>query len=133
MSCVSSRLLKLPLFLAVGLITGCVAALTPPLGAAQMVGAVVAGSVSTIQRTPLDAAYSLVTGRDCSMVRLDQGKTYCRPVEPPPDAPPYCTRSLGVADCWQDPAAVLNVGPDMADGPRELTKPQEENRTRRWP
>jgi len=124
---------KLPLLLPLVALTGCIEALTPPMGVAQAVGAVTVGSISTIQRTPIDAAYSLVTGKDCSVVRLDQGKTYCRPVEPLPDAIPYCTRSLGVADCWQDPAAVLNVGPSLADGPITLTKAQEEHRTRSWP
>jgi hypothetical protein len=94
-----------------------------------MVGAT-AGSVAVIQRTPVDAVYSLVTGKDCSAVRLDQGKSYCRPMEPPPPAQPYCTRSLGVADCWADPAG---EPPQQADGPSALTPAQEANRTRRWP
>jgi hypothetical protein len=90
-------------------------------------------SVATIQRTPLDAVYSLVSGKDCSLVRLDQGKTYCRPVEPPPEAPPFCTRSLGVVDCWQDPPDMPNRPPGVADGPATLTPEQEANRVRRWP
>jgi hypothetical protein len=119
-----------PLLLAL-LLPGC-AALTPMVGA-ELVGAVTVGSVSTIHRTPIDAVYSAVTGKDCSAVRLDQGKTYCRPIEPPPDAQPYCTRSLGVVDCWQNPAAVPNLGPSVADGPHTLTPEQESNRTRTWP
>jgi hypothetical protein len=95
--------------------------------------AVTVGSVAAIGRTPVDAAYSLITGKDCSVVRWDQGKTYCRPTEPPPDAPPYCTRSLGVVDCWKDPAAVPDLGSDVDDGPRTLTPAQEQNRTQRWP
>ena len=67
------------------------------------------------------------------MVRLDQGKSYCRPVEPPPEPPPYCTRSLGVADCWRDPASLPDHPPEMADGPRTLTPAQEADRTRGWP
>ena len=62
------------------------------------------GSIAVIQRSPFDAVYSVLTGKDCSIVRLDQGKSYCRPVEPPPEPQPYCTRSLAVADCWRDPA-----------------------------
>jgi hypothetical protein len=91
---------------------------------------VTAGSVAVIQRTPVDAVVSLATGRDCSAVRLDQGKSYCRPVEPPPPPVPYCTRSLGVADCWADPAG---HPPGLGDGPNTLTPAQEANRTRRWP
>jgi hypothetical protein len=64
---------------------------------------------------------------------MDQGKTYCRPTELLPEALPYCTRSLGVVDCWQDPVAVPNLGPDMAAGPRTLTPAQEKDRTRTWP
>ena len=91
------------------------------------------GSIAAIHRTPEDALYSLVTGKDCSVVRLDQGKSYCRPVEPPPETPPYCTRSLGVVDCWQDPDTVPGDLPGVADGPSGLTPAQEANRTRTWP
>jgi hypothetical protein len=107
---------------------GCTAEQAATVG----VGATV-GSVAVIQRTPIDAVYSAVTGKDCSMVRMEQGKSYCRPVEPPPDAPPYCTRSLGVVDCWRDPASLPDRPPQVADGPNVLTPAQEANRTRRWP
>ena len=113
------------------LLTGC-ETVTPMVGA-ELVGAVTVGSVAVIGRTPIDAAYSAITGKDCSMVRLDQGKTYCRPIEPLPDALPYCTRSLGVVNCWSNPEALPNLPPQVADGPRALTAPQEANRTRAWP
>lgn len=116
----------LPLLLTLLLLSGCVEG-------AEAVAAVTVGSVTIIGRTPIDAAHSLVTGKDCSMVRLDQGKTYCRPIEPPPDPQPYCTRSLAVVDCWMDPAAVPNLGPDVANGPSTLTPAQEADRTRTWP
>jgi hypothetical protein len=90
-------------------------------------------SVTTIQRSPADAVYSLVTGRDCSIVRLDQGKTYCRPVEPEPEPPVYCTRGLGSVNCWSDPATVPGHPRGVADGPAGLTAEQEENRLRTWP
>ena len=101
-----------------------------PVELTTVVGGVTVGSVAVLQRTPFDAAWSLVTGRDCSMVRLEQGKSCCRPVEPEPEAPPYCTRSLGVVDCWADPAG---KPPPVADGPPALTPAQEAHRTRRWP
>jgi hypothetical protein len=90
-------------------------------------------SVSTIQRTPFDALYSLVTGRDCSVVRLDQGKTYCRPVEPEPEPPVFCTRSLGSVDCWKDPETVPGHPRGVAEGPTRLTPEQEADRLRTWP
>ncbi|HYZ23635.1 MAG TPA: hypothetical protein VE690_15920 [Rhodopila sp.] len=92
-----------------------------------------AGSIAAIQRSPPDALFSLLTGQDCSVVRLDQGKGYCRPVEPPPEPPPFCTRSLGVVDCWQDPSRLPGYYTGVADGPMALTAAQEANRTRTWP
>jgi hypothetical protein len=126
------RVMSLLLVLSLVLLSRC-APVTPVDAAIEVVGAVTIGSVATIGRTPLDAAYSMITGKDCSLVRMDQGKTYCRPTELLPATLPYCTRSLGVVDCWQDPAAVPNLGPDMASGPRSLTPAQEKDRTRTWP
>jgi hypothetical protein len=91
------------------------------------------GSIAVIQRSPLDALYSMVSGKDCSIVRWDQGKSYCRPKEPPPETPPYCTRSLGVVDCWRDPAKLPDRPPQVADGPSTLTPAQEADRNRGWP
>ena len=96
----------LPILL--GLLAGC--GITPEQAATVGVGVTV-GSIAVIQRSPLDAVYSAVTGRDCSIVRMEQGKSYYRPIEPPPEAPPYCTRSLGVVDCWRDPAALPDHPP----------------------
>ena len=118
--------LLLPLLLPALVLSGCDAAY-------EGVAAVTVGSIATIHRTPVDAVVSLVTGKDCSAVRLDQNKTYCRPTDPPPDAPPYCTRSLGVVDCWKDPAAMPDIPPEVADGPRALTPAQDADRTHTWP
>jgi hypothetical protein len=101
-----------------------------PLTMATVTVGTVAGSVAVIGRTPIDAVWSLASGRDCSAVRLEQGKGYCRPVEDVPAAQPYCTRSLGVADCWTDPTGRPAA---LEDGPATLTPAQEADRTRRWP
>jgi hypothetical protein len=90
-------------------------------------------TIPVIHRTVPDAVYSLWTGRDCSVVRLDEGKTYCRPLEPPPEPPAFCTRSLGSVDCWLDPATVPGHPRGVADGPSGLTAEQEANRLRTWP
>jgi len=99
--------------------------------ATTMVGVTV-GSVAVIQRSPVDAVYSLVTGRDCSVVRLDEGKSYCRPVDPPPEIQPFCTRSLAGVDCWQDPTTVPGHPRPVGDSPTP-TPEQEAYRLRRWP
>ena len=112
--------------------------LPPLLCACDPAGAGVAtaiglGSVAVIGRTPVDAAVSVASGRDCSVVRLDRGQSYCRPEEPPPPPQPYCTRSLGAVDCWRAPPLALPMPRGVADGRTALTEAQEAHRTRRWP
>ena len=92
-----------------------------------------AAALPVFGRTVPDIAVSAVTGKDCSLVRLEQGKAYCKPVEPPPAPPPVCTRSLGTVDCWANPDVFGPGLTEVADGPRTLTPAQEANRTRRWP
>jgi hypothetical protein len=90
-------------------------------------------SIAIIHRSPFDAAYSLITGRDCSIVWLDENKPYCRPEEPAPPPQRYCTRSLGAVDCWAGTKETTVQQQPVADGPQTLTAEQEANRTRTWP
>jgi hypothetical protein len=118
---------------AAALLAGC--GLPPPMTPIAAVGvaaAVTAGSIAVIGRSPLDALYSLITGRDCSIVRLDDGKSYCRPVDPPPEKPPFCTRSLATANCWADPGTLPGHPTSLADAP-PMTAEQEAYRVRKWP
>lgn len=83
---------------------------------------VTAGSFVMLQRSPVDAVYSLVTGQDCSVLHLERRGEYCRTVEAPAEAP-FCTRSLGRVDCWTEPRP---FGPQqaVADTPvRPATEP----------
>jgi len=73
-----------------------------------------------------------VTGKDCLLVRLDAGKSYCATEERPPESPVVCTRSLGVVDCWRNPRDLGVPYTEVADGPRSLTPAQEAHRTRCW-
>jgi hypothetical protein len=98
-----------------------------------LLGGVSVASVAVLGRTPFDAVYSAATGKDCSLVRMEQGKSYCRPEDPPPPAPVFCTRSLGVVDCWQRPDELPWRQRQVADGPTTLTAEQEAYRTRQWP
>lgn len=90
-------------------------------------------SVATIHRTPPDVAVSLLTGRDCSMVRLDEGKSYCKPKPPLPKPPPYCTQTLGEATCWSDPWKLPDHAPQVAEGPTTLDARQIAAQYGRWP
>jgi hypothetical protein len=93
----------------------------------------VVGSVAVFGRSPPDLVVSLISGKDCSVVRLDEGKSYCRQTEPPPKTPEFCTRSLGAVNCWADPAVLPDRPTQVADGPSTLSAAQEEDRTARWP
>jgi hypothetical protein len=97
------------------------------------VGVVSGASIPIFHRTPIDMVVSAASGRDCSVVNLDKGERYCRPKDRPPETPEFCTRSLGVPDCWDDPSKLLNHPQEIADGPRTLTKDQEADRKKWWP
>jgi hypothetical protein len=102
------------------------------VGAAVMAATGVA-SITIFHRTLVDMVVSVATGRDCSVVNLDRGERYCRPQELPPEPPEFCTRSLGVVDCWANPAKLPGHPREVADGPRTLTAEQEADRTAWWP
>jgi len=116
----------LPPLLALLALAGC----AEPTGA---FAAANAASVVAFQRAIPDLVVSAVSGKDCSVVHWDQGKSYCTPQQPPPAPPPYCTRSLGIVDCWANPQNLPDHPPEVADGPRTLTPAQEKDRTRSWP
>jgi hypothetical protein len=120
-----------PVLICLLLLAGCDT--TPALVATPIIAGVGVGSIPVLGRSPVDAVYSLATNRDCSVVRLDQGKTYCRAIKPAPPPPEFCSRSLGVVDCWADPDALPDHPRGVADGPIALTPAQEANRTRGWP
>ena len=101
--------------------------------AAGVLAAAEAGTIIVADRGMVDVVVSLVSGRDCSIVRLARQETYCAPVEPPPERPPICTRGLGGVDCWVYPPAAVPPYRGLADGRYTLTPAQEASRTARWP
>ena len=79
-----------------------------------------------------DLGVSALSGRDCSVVRLSRRQTYCAPLEGPPLPGPFCTRSLGTVDCWDDPAALPGRYRGVADAPPP-TAAQDRYRRAPWP
>ncbi|MDA8052258.1 MAG: hypothetical protein M0002_20015 [Rhodospirillales bacterium] len=111
-------------------LTACGASWIVPVGAAAGVNLV---SVVVLHRSLFDVIWSFASGRDCSIVRLDRGLSYCKPPEPEPPPLPYCTRTLGWVECWTDPQVFFDPPRQVADGPYKLTPAQEKNRTHGWP
>ena len=114
--------------LAAACLAGCVPAAVVPLTVATL-----GADVAIFHRTLPDLIYSGITGRDCSLVRVDRGDSYCRPTAPPVPPQPYCTRSLAGVDCWAHPELMANVPPQVGQGPHELTPEQDRVRLARWP
>ena len=106
-------------------------ACTPLEGISGFAGAE-AASVVVFGRGVVDIGVSAVTGRDCSIVRLDRRQTYCAPRDTPFDPGPICTRSLGVVDCWSDPADLPPMSHTVGDTPVPNVA-QERYRRARWP
>ena len=116
----SCRLLALPFALVLaGSLGGCV-------GVAA-VGGVEAASVAVFGR-----GVAAITGRDCSIVRLDRRQDYCAPREHIPLAEPFCTRTLGDVQCWQDPEHFASLPHSIIDTPA-VTPDQARQITSRWP
>ena len=101
--------LLLPLALA-ALACGCA-------GAVALAG-VEAASVTVFGRDVVDIGVSAFSGRDCSVVRLDRQQSYCAARDSLPGPPPFCTQTLGQAECWANPAAFAVLPRRLADTPR---------------
>jgi hypothetical protein len=128
----SARILIVLLLTGLNL-AGCGAANVADL---NLAGAVSLAAVPVLGRTLPDAVYSAATGKDCSAVRLEQGKSYCRTPDPPWQAEqaqqPLCSRSLGRIDCWTNPEIFANRPTPVADA-LQPTAEQEAYRARSWP
>jgi hypothetical protein len=90
-------------------------------------------ALTTIHRTIPDAIVSLAFHRDCSLARLDSGKSYCRSPAPLTPPTPYCTQTLGRVTCWSDPQNLPDHAPPVAEGPDRLSRAQLANRNRGGP
>ena len=108
------------------------AACSDPAGVTAALIAVEGTGVTVFGRGIVDVGVSAITGRDCSVVRLDRGQTYCEPRYLGPEEPTFCTRSLGAVDCWTDPAQLPPGVRPVADTPPP-TPQQVDYRQARWP
>jgi hypothetical protein len=112
-----------------------VLALTQALGGcvgAGIAGGIELASVAVFGRDVVDIGVSAVTGRDCSVVRLDRRQPYCTEREGLPGPSQFCTKTLGTVQCWIDPEMFASVPRSLADTP-SVSADQIEQITSRWP
>ena len=67
-------------------------------------------SVMATDKTIPDHITSYSTGKDCSTVRTEQGRTYCREDEPNPMPVAYCYRTLADVSCYAEPDPARQPG-----------------------
>ncbi len=109
--------------------------LTAPLGgcvAAAAVAGAEGASVAVFGRGIADIGVSAITGRDCSIVRLDRGQSYCAARDHLPAPQTFCTRTLGTVQCWADPQALSASAHPLVDTPG-LNQDQIRQINARWP
>ena len=117
--------MRLPTVLLLACLTGCSPAPVVALAAVDL------ATVTVFGRGVVDIGVSAISGRDCSIVRLDKGLSYCAPIDAPVPVP-YCTRSLGRVDCWASPSLLPRPPPGVAETPAS-TAAQDRTRAARWP
>ena len=82
--------------------------------------------------SPPDVVASAISGRNCSIVNVDQGKPYCQALDVPTRPMPICTATLGeVADCWADASVVPAGALALGDAP-PLTAQQQAQAKQGW-
>jgi hypothetical protein len=65
-------------------------------------------SIINTQKTLEDHIVSLVTGKDCSILKASHGEPYCQDIPPPVptiERTTYCYKSLAKAVCYDQPLA----------------------------
>lgn len=67
-------------------------------------------SVMATDKTIPDHIVSYRSGKDCSTVRTEQGRTYCREDEPNPQPVAYCYRSIADVTCYAEPDPARQPG-----------------------
>lgn len=82
-------------------------------------------SLMTTDKTLPDQLISLAARKDCSILRRQRGRTYCREDEPNPAPNVYCFHTLGRAECFSKPV-------DPTASRREVIGQNDHNFARRW-
>lgn len=101
--------------------------LLAPLGGCAGLGVMAgadAATISILGKGLVDTGVSAITGRDCSVARLDRRQSYCKPPDPVASTA-FCTRTLGSIECWDDPD-------NLPDRPKSITDTPAPKPAPRW-
>jgi hypothetical protein len=88
------------------------------LSYAMIEGAVVANT----QKTMPDHVISAASGKDCSVVRLQNDQTYCVEDQVHPEPAVYCYRELGGVTCYDRPDPREPAGAKVGDNTHNYVK-----------
>src|SRR5512147_2007345 len=91
------------------------------MGGGGCVAALGAGSVVATDKTPIDHVVSLVTGKDCSIVRQHRGLTYCVEDEITPPVRVHCYPTIGEVSCYGEPDPFPGHQRELGSGPAVAT------------
>lgn len=96
------------------LLLGACSALYTPIAAVEGISAVGTG------KTFSDQVVSYASGKNCSTVRSNSGRTYCEENEPNPTAKVWCYRTLGKPVCYDRPDPYQGNQRRMGDNDHNL-------------
>jgi len=72
-------------------------------------------SVMATGKTLPDHVVSFQSGKDCSTVRVEQGRSYCKEDEANPMPVVYCYRTLGDVMCYSKPDPTRKPGDQIGN------------------
>ncbi|MBT4933692.1 MAG: hypothetical protein HOL66_08400 [Rhodospirillaceae bacterium] len=93
---------------------GACTSLFSPISAVEGVSAVSTG------KTFSDHIVSYASGKDCSTVRTNNGRTYCQENEPNPKPKVWCYRTIGKPVCYDRPDPYQGNQRKMGDNDHNL-------------
>jgi len=83
------------------------------------------GVVMATDKTLMDHLVSHRTNKDCSTVRVEQGRTYCREDEPNPMPNVHCYQTLGDVMCYSTPDPTRQPA-DVLGGQNQTQQQQQQ-------
>ena len=83
-----------------------------------------AGTVVTTDKSTVDHAVSFFSGKNCSTVRLEAGRTYCVEDELNPTPAVHCYRTLGEVTCYSRRDPFRNGRGEVGVNDQNFTTPR---------